>query len=432
MKKFLIWLVGTTLIIVAWGGGNYVGTMNGWFLAPIAKTNDQQAFFQAIKKEIADGFKGNTSMVLIEGGEIVGRYNLSKGKPISNDSIFGVSSLGKWVAAVGVMTLVESGKMDLDVPVSTYLTRWQLPPSEFDNNGVTLRRLLSHTAGITDGLGHDGFPPGTPVQPLVEHLTHAKDAEPDKSGRVLVGIEPGSQWQYSGGSYNLTQLIIEEVTGKPFAEYMQTAVFKPLGMTNTAYHVDRMSPHTAEYFGENETLQVYPNYTSLAATGLYSTTNDLAKFVKSQIPDSVLEKPDILNNPGARIISDATITEMRQPIANVKGLDIWGAGPMLFAQNGMNDFIIGHGGRSPMLNSSARLNPATGNGFVMVQTGNKNAFASQMAGKWSLWETGYPDMFMLRHLLPNMVSRVLTGSITIFLISIIMAGIWFFSHRRRG
>lgn len=57
------------------------------------------------------------------------------------------------------MTLVEAGKLDLDAPASRYLTRWKLPPSRFDDDGVTVRRILSHTAGLTDGLGYAGFKP---------------------------------------------------------------------------------------------------------------------------------------------------------------------------------------------------------------------------------------------------------------------------------
>jgi CubicO group peptidase (beta-lactamase class C family) len=86
------------------------------------------------------------------------------------------------------MTLVEDGRLDLDTPVQTYLTRWSLPESEFGNDGVTVRRLLSHTAGLTDGLGYAGFAPGIEVQALTDSLTRAADASPGADGRVLVGV----------------------------------------------------------------------------------------------------------------------------------------------------------------------------------------------------------------------------------------------------
>ncbi len=412
MKRGLIWLAATLVIVGAWGTVNFIATTQGWFLDKVAARGNTPEFIQNIKAAIGQGYQGNAAMLLLEKGEVVASHNVSKGKPVYEDSIFGVASVGKWVVAVAVLKLVEQGNLDLDVPISNYLTRWHLPPSEFDNDGVTVRRLLSHTAGITDGLGHDGFPPGTKVQPLVEHLTLAADREPDKPGRVLVGIEPGTTWLYSGGSYNLLQLLIEEVTGQDFADYMQQAVFAPLGMDNSSFQVDRGAPQTAEYFGENQQLRVYPNYTSLAATGLYSTTADLAKFVRSQIPSNKLA------NAGARIISDESILAMQQPLGNSGGIDIWGAGVMLYADNKHGSFVLGHGGRSPMLNATARMNPATGNAFIMIQTGNQEAFASDMATKWTNWEAGTPDLFQLRYLLPNMFYRIALGSGFILLLSV--------------
>ena len=413
MKTGLTWILGTVVVTSLWGAANFVAMTQGWFLDTLAAAGNTNAFVENVSKRINNDTKGNAVMLMMEQGNVVAHHHISVGRPVNETSVFGVASLGKWVAAVGAMKLAQEGKLDLDAPVSQYLTRWQLPESQYDNNGVTVRRLLSHTAGITDGLGHDGFAPGTPVQPLVEHLTLAADREPDKSGRVEVGIEPGTEWKYSGGSYNLLQLIIEEVTGQHFSDYMQQAVFNPLGMKDTTYFVDRTSSQTAAYYGDNQVLQTYPNYTSLAATGLYSTTTDLAKFVRSQIPSSVLVKK------GPRILSDETILAMHQPLGNAGGLDIWGAGVMLFADNNQGSFVIGHGGRSPRLNATARFNPATGNAFIMIQTGNQEAFASDMATQWTNWEVGTPDMYQLRHLIPQMITRVIAGTGVIVLVAII-------------
>lgn len=426
MTKRLAWCLVPLTAVFLWGALNFMTTTKGWFLEPIAQRGNSKAFMDKIKEAIDSNYQGNATMLLMENGEVVATHHVSKGKPVHADSIFGVASLGKWVAAVGIMKLVEQGKLELDLPVSQYLTRWQLPPSEFNNNGVTVRRLLSHTAGITDRLGHDGFPPGTPVQPLTEHLTLAADREPDKDGRVMVGMEPGTEWQYSGGSYNLLQLIVEEVSRQTFSDYMQEAVFQHLGMNDSSYVVDRDAMQTAEYFGENQTLQIYPNYTSLAATGLYSTTSDLAKFVASQIPSSILA------NSSQRLLSDASILDMHQSLGNTEGLDIWGAGVMLYADNNEGSFIVGHGGRSPMLNATARMNPATGNAFIMIQTGNKRAFASRMATKWTTWETGRPDMFQLQYGIPQMLKRVVIGTVAILLMTLLAGGFLYYRKRRKN
>ena len=182
-------------------------------------------------------------------------------------------------------------------------------------------------------------------------------------------------------------------------------------------------------------LQVYPNYTSLAATGLYSTTEDLAKFVRSQIPARTLNKGTLnkgtLNKSGPRILSDESIFAMHQELGKVEGMAIWGAGVMLYADNTQGGYIVGHGGRSPMLNASARMNPHTGNAFIMVQTGNQRAFASAMATHWTNWETGTPDIFQLQRNIPAMIKTIIIGAIIIGFLSLI-GTLLLIRYKRRG
>jgi CubicO group peptidase (beta-lactamase class C family) len=82
--------------------------------------------------------------------------------PVTEDTVFQATSISKPVTAWGVMKLVETGKLDLEASVEQYLTRWHLPPSQFDHRGVTIRRILSHTAGLSL---HD-YPGLSPDQPL--------------------------------------------------------------------------------------------------------------------------------------------------------------------------------------------------------------------------------------------------------------------------
>lgn len=414
MKKALITIPLILLMSVGWALLCFTYLEQGWGLTPIAASDDVTSFSRAIKSRIDNAYAGNAAMAIVERGEIADSYYISKGKPVSDETIFGTASLSKWVTAVGVMKLVETGRLTLDTPVSQYLTRWQLPPSQFDNEKVTLRLLLSHTAGIEDGLGHDGFPVGTPVQPLVEHLTQADDADPGVSGKVVVTIEPGTKWAYSGGSYNLIQLIIEEVTDLPFQEFMHTEIFLPLNMLDTGFEVDRSADNVAEYFAKNNTLAAYPNYTSLAATGLYSTVGDLYKFMLSQIPSTVLTQS------GPRILTDNSLQLMRTPLANVGGIDIWGAGVMLFADNNNNGFITGHGGKSPYLNATVRLNPASGDGFIMMQTGNDEALSSDMATLWTVWQTGKPDIYIINSQLDKIMVVIVIGCLFIVIAAILL------------
>jgi CubicO group peptidase (beta-lactamase class C family) len=416
MKKFMLWLSLTLLVMLVWAGLNVASTRHGWFSAVVAPVGDAAAFMAEATRLVKLEAKGNGIFMLVEGGEVYAEYAYSKGAPVNSNTVFGVASLGKWLAAVGVMTLVERGKLDLDAPVSSYLTRWQLPASAYDLDGVTIRRLLSHTAGLTDGLGHNGFVAKDAVQPLTAHLSQAADADEGVSGRVEVGLAPGSQFKYSGGGYNLLQLVIEEVSGQSFAAYMQEAVFEPAGMGHTGYDPDEaaLAGTLAEYFDADGASRTYPYYTSLAATGLYTTGNDLLRFMATQLSDQLAAGSQ------TKILAAATLAQMRRPNASTMGIDIWGLGVMLFASNNAGDFIVGHGGQSPSLNATLRINPANGNGFLMLTTGNR-ALAADMATRWTLWETGNPDMYMLRNMIPAMLQRVALGSLLIVVLSLLLA-----------
>jgi len=418
MINFIKWLLITIGLMLLWLAVNVISTKQGWFTSFVVPSGDTQAFIHHMEKSIKNESKGNAVMLLMEDGEIISKYSTSKGQQVNADTVFGVSSLGKWLAAVGIMALVEQGKLDLDESVSSYLTQWELPQSNFNNDEVTIRRLLSHTAGITDGLGHNGFDSRAKIQPLTEHLSLAKDADEGVDGRVLVGIKPGSQFKYSGGSYNLLQLIVEEVTNMTFESYMSETIFKPLGMNNTTYRHDNVAS-LAQYFDKKGNVRDYPFYTSIAATGLYSSANDLAKFVSMHLSDNVK------NITTQKILSPASLKVMRMPQASMMGINIWGLGTMLFASNNTSEYIIGHGGQSPSLNATTRLNPANGNAIILLETGNRS-LAADSATKWTLWQTGKPDIYMLKNMIPTMLKRVLIGCIFILIINL------FFLWRRRS
>lgn len=173
---------------------------------------DDAASLLAAARAHGSEHRGNLALVVIEDGHVQGEHAVSIGRTVDSDTLFQMASVSKWVTAWGVMTLVEAGKIDLDAPVSLYLRRWRLSSTAHNNDLVTVRRLLSHTAGLTDGLGYCGFAPGDGLQPLPASLTSAADACPFIDGAVRMGERPGT-WRYSGGGYSLLQLMIEDVSG---------------------------------------------------------------------------------------------------------------------------------------------------------------------------------------------------------------------------
>jgi CubicO group peptidase (beta-lactamase class C family) len=417
MIKLLKYAFIAVLLLILWAGAIFLGTVNGWFHGRIAKQQTSPSFLAATEKEIGKQFTGNFAMATFKGGIVEEEKFHSAGKPVDRNTVFQVSSLSKWISAFGVMTLVEAGKLDLDAPVSKYLTRWQLPPGKFDNEAVTIRRLLSHTAGLTDELGYSGFETGTPVQSIEKSLTKAADADEGVSGAVSVGIKPGSAFKYSGGGYTLLQLLVEEVSGQSFASYMNESVFKPLNMVHSTYVWNEHSPYLlAAFYHSDGTKAAHYRYTSLAATSLYTSLSDLELFFQAHFKGEN-------NEPiGRNVLKPATVKMMRKPHAQKMGVAIWGLGTVLYAPTGDNDFIIGHDGKStPPINTAVRLNPATGDGIIVLETGNP-LIATKLASEWVFWKTGEVDTLLFPLLINGMVGAIGIGWVVI-IVSTIVIGI---------
>ena len=130
--------------------------------------------------------------------------------PVTSSTLFQAASVSKPVAALGALHLVEQGKTSLDENINDKLRSWKVPENRFTkDHAVTLRLILSHSAGLTVG-GFRGYPVGAPVPSLVQILD---GQAPANSAPVRVDQVPGSQWRYSGGGYLVMQQMIIDVTG---------------------------------------------------------------------------------------------------------------------------------------------------------------------------------------------------------------------------
>jgi CubicO group peptidase (beta-lactamase class C family) len=314
------------------------------------------------------------------------------------------------------MKLVETGKINLDSPISRYLKRWQLPPSKYDNEQVTVRRLLSHTAGLTDELGYSGFKNKESVQTLEASLTKAKDADEGISGEVKVGIEPNSKWKYSGGGFTLLQLIIEETSGQTFNEYMTDNLFKPLHMNSSSYILDdSLKNRLCTFYNADKSAAPQYYYTSLAATSLYTTLSDLEiffqLFFKGQNGEPI----------GRGQLKPETLKAMRVSHWDMMGEKIFGLGCMLYIDIENNEDIFGHDGKStPPINTAIRINPVTGDGIIIMETGNPD-LATSIASDWVFLKTGKVDTLLFTMLLGKMIKILLAGVLFIIAIAIWIA-----------
>ncbi|WP_338793972.1 serine hydrolase domain-containing protein [Bernardetia sp. MNP-M8] len=382
------------------------GFMNGFLLRSISEDN-AESFISVTQEKIDNEFVGSFAMVLIENGKISQDffYSVDKDKPVNENTVFPVASISKWVTSFGVMKLVEDGKLDLDKPIDDYLTRWHLPKSEFDNKKVTVRNLLSHSSGLIDDLGYDGFAPNETIQTIEESLTKAADAG-SSDGVAIVGYEPNSKYMYSGAGYTILQLVIEEVSGKSFQEYMTQTVFEPLKMENSTFEYPESSNNQlAQVYKVDGTTRQMNKFTALAAAGLYTTTEDLSKFLIANVSE---------NN----ILSQETIQSMSKPESFINNTKVYGLGPHLYSQDDIKSNIIGHDGSgNDAINTAARIDLKSKSGIIILETGNWN-IASSIADEWIFLKAGIADYVVMQRNKTYILTLLIIGYILIIAVSI--------------
>jgi CubicO group peptidase (beta-lactamase class C family) len=210
-----------------------------------------------------------------------GRANLSTGAPMQPDMIFNHGSNGKVLTMWGMMRLVEQGKVDLDAPANRYLKRWQLRSTQFDPDGVTIRRMLGHRAGLSVH-GFLDYDQRRRLPTLVEILEGKNQIElfDNVNGPVYIKWQPGTTNVYSGGGFVLMQMIIEDVTGESFAAFMHREVTAPLGIGGLRWVWTRQLESAAPMtYGE---LQEEIGYRQLGCQSIGSelcTVPEFARFV---------------------------------------------------------------------------------------------------------------------------------------------------------
>lgn len=329
---------------------------------------------QAIPSLMKENNVPGLVIAIIEGNEIIlkkgyGFADVENNTPVTSNTGFNIGSISKTITAWGVMKLVESGKVDLDEPMENYLSRWKIPESEFDKNKVTVRNILSHTAGLSVH-GYPGFPPDAEL-PTLEQSLNGENGPVRENAPVKLVHEPDTKFKYSGGGFTILQLLIEEVTGIPFSEYMDQTIFSPLEMNHTSFTI---SPDVLEFSAtpyDEEGNEIYlERFTAKAAAGLHTTLDDFMKFVQE-------------NLQGNTVLNRETVSMMMKPVPvtkNMYGLSyrMMKVGPYQLA---------GHAGSNDGWESAFFLHPPTNSGIIMFSNGSlgKNILIATLR-QWVSWK----------------------------------------------
>ncbi|AEW98333.1 serine hydrolase domain-containing protein [Streptantibioticus cattleyicolor] len=275
---------------------------------------DRPELRQAIEEIVASGFLGVQLRVNDERGEWVGgagARRLEGDTAPLTDGHFRIGSSTKSFVATTVLMLVAEGRIGLDAPAADHLPGFGL------DRRITVRMLLQHTSGVfnhTGELHEDGtFAPGVPWRGKEWVDNRFRTYLPDELVRLSLSrparFAPGTGWSYANTNYVLARMVVEQVTGVPFAEELRRLVLEPLGMTGTVApgtSPEVPEPHHHGYYryedaGRERTVDVTRHNPSWVSAGgdMISTTRDLHTYFAALM--------------GGKLLPAALLAEMRTP-----------------------------------------------------------------------------------------------------------------------
>jgi CubicO group peptidase (beta-lactamase class C family) len=284
-----------------------------------------------------------------------GYADVAAGRPMTSGTLLNLASVSKPVTAWGVLRLVDAGTLTLDAPVNPLLHRWQLPASEWGTEGVTVRRLLSHTAGIS--VPSAPFFPADTTLPTLEQVLRG---EAGGRGPVAVQYAPGTRWAYSGGGYTILELLVEEATGQRFAEYMRAAVLQPLGMLHTTFAPAAVTGDGIATPYDEQGNPVAPwRIVGASAGGLYSSMDDFSRFITAY------------TGRGRRLLRPATFATMLTDVAPVELEGVETPGARYGLGHGVHrtrtgERLVYHSGGNPGYRAYFLVMPERGDGLILA------------------------------------------------------------------
>ena len=216
----------------------------------------------------------------VEWVKAYGYADVNQKKLATTQTLFQAASISKSINSLGILKLVEEGKLGLDDDINNYLKTWKFPYDSLSNGKkISIAQLLSHKAGLsTSGFG--GYVNGERLPTTLQILY---GVAPSNSPAVRSQFEPGLKFQYSGGGTVISQLILENATGETYEDYMLKNVLTPLGMNSSSFNQppnkNNQNILATGYNNGEEFVGKYHVYPEKAPAGLWSNPTDLAKYI---------------------------------------------------------------------------------------------------------------------------------------------------------
>jgi CubicO group peptidase (beta-lactamase class C family) len=306
-----------------------------------------------------------------------GWADIAEKRPVTENTLFQVASVSKSINSMGVLKLAQDKKLDLNTDINEYLTSWKFPYDAVSNGKkITTLNLLTHTGGVS------GSAPGYVVLDSIPTLVQTLTGEAAPSRYVYSTVEPArsiaepdKSFQYSNNGIGITQLMVSDITKKPYEQYITETVFQPLGMSHSCYSVDSIkSQHqdvATAYLNGMEVHGKFVIIPNFAAGGLCTTPTDLAKFI-IELQLSYLGKSN-------KVLSREMAARMLTPYLDST------VGPGVFLKEvnpGPPHQVVKyfeHSGSGPGFNSQYYGSMEGGNGVVVfVNSGSSNVLIQEI------------------------------------------------------
>ncbi|UYQ91447.1 beta-lactamase family protein [Chitinophaga horti] len=283
-------------------------------------------------------------------------------RSVNANTLFQAASISKSINSMALLKLVQMGRLDLDTDVNRYLTTWKFPyDSAAAGKVITARQLLSHSAGLTVS-GFPGYNRRAALPALIQVLN---GTAPANSPAVRSFLPPATRFEYSGGGTNITQLLLTDITGEPYEQFLQREVLNPLGMTRSRYALcgDTSNIATAYYRDGKPVNGKYHLYPELAAAGLWTTPTDIARYM--------IECQRVLRGDSGKVLSRVHMQERFKPVVMYNESKV-GLGLFLRYKNGA--YYFNHNGGNAGFSCASYGSLEDGYGIVVMTNSSNNAF----------------------------------------------------------
>lgn len=288
-----------------------------------------QMLSQAMHRQVADGKLAGIATLVWQDGKVVhrqqtGYLNVDEQVPLSDDTIYKIFSLTKPITGTAVLMLHEEGKFQLDDPVEQYLPELKglrvavgagpdgQPETEAAEHPITIRELMTHTAGFTYGRFSQSQVDALYVSEDIQNIDTTLADMVAELGEIPLLQQPGTKWHYSV-SVDVQARLVEVISGMAFDEFLQQRIFTPLKMVDTGFYVpqEKQGRFAISYTPDPEKgLQPFPNEPWLTKPaflngggGLVSSMDDYLRFARMLLNEGELD--------GVRLLEPETVQMMR-------------------------------------------------------------------------------------------------------------------------